>query len=171
MTAAWEQEALQANHYGVRVACLRFGLVLGKEEGLLKKMIPFFRCGLGTQLGSGKQWMSCIHIEDLAQLILWCLQEEKLSGIINAVMPAPITNKAFTKALAQAVDRSAFLTIPTWILRFFLGDSSHLLLDSQRVIPKRALEAGFQWKYPTIEGALKDFYSTPPQEKTASVIR
>lgn len=152
---AWEQEALQAEHYGVRVVCLRFGLVLGNDGGFLKKAVPFFCRGLGTQLGSGTQWMSCIHVEDLAQMILLCLQEEKLSGVINAVMPTPITNKDFTQTLAQTVHRSAFLQAPAWLLRFLLGDFSHLLLDSQRVTPKRALEAGFQWQYPTVEEALK----------------
>ncbi|MCX6958401.1 MAG: TIGR01777 family oxidoreductase [Verrucomicrobiae bacterium] len=151
---AWEQEALQAEHYGVRVVCLRFGLVLGNDGGFLKKAVPFFRRRLGTQLGSGTQWMSCIHVEDLTQMILWCLQEEKLSGIINAVMPTPITNKDFTQTLAQAVHRPAFLKAPAWLLRFLLGDFSRLLLDSQRVLPKRAMEAGFQWQYPTVEEAL-----------------
>lgn len=151
---AWEQEALQAEHYGIRVVCLRFGLVLGNDGGFLKKAIPFFRRRLGTQLGSGMQWMSCIHVNDLTQMILWCLQEEKAQGVINAVMPTPITNKDFTKALAQAVKRSAFLKIPAWLLHFLLGDFSHLLLDSQRVVPKRALEAGFQWQYPNVEEAL-----------------
>jgi uncharacterized protein (TIGR01777 family) len=153
---AWEQEALQAEHYGVRVICLRFGLVLGKEGGFLNKAVPFFRGRLGTQLGSGTQWMSCIHVEDLTQMILWCLQNEKLSGIINAVMPTPITNKDFTQSLAQAVHRSAFLKIPAWLLRFLLGDFSHLLLASQRVLPKRATEAGFQFQYSNIKEALKN---------------
>lgn len=153
---AWEEEALQAQQLGVRVVCLRFGLVLGSHGGFLNKAVPFFRCGLGTELGSGKQWMSCIHIDDLTRMIFWCLQEEKVSGIVNAVMPTPITNKDFTNALAQTVHRPAFLKIPAWALRFFLGDFSHLLLDSQRVIPQRALEAGFQWEYPNVEEALKN---------------
>ena len=154
---AWEREALEAEHYGVRVVCLRFGLVLGNDGGFLKKAVPFFRCRLGAQLGSGTQWMSCIHVEDLTQMILWCLQEEKLSGIINAVMPTPITNKDFTKTLAEAVHRPAFLKTPEWLLHFLLGNFSHLLLDSQRVLPKRATEAGFQFKYPSVEEALKNF--------------
>jgi len=152
---AWEQEAFQAEHYGVRVVCLRFGLVLGNDGGFLKKAVPFFRCGLGTQLGSGAQWMSCIHVEDLTQMILWCLQEEKIRGIVNAAMPTPITNQDFTKTLAHAVHRPAFLKIPAGLLQFFLGDFSHLLLDSQRVIPKRALEAGFPFRYPSVEEALR----------------
>lgn len=151
---AWEHEARQAERYGVRVVSLRFGLVLGKEGGFLKKALPFFRCGLGTQLGSGKQWMSCIHLEDLSRMILWCLQEEKLSGAINAVMPTPITNQAFTKTLAASLHRPTFLKIPAWAPRFFLGDFSHIFLDSQRVVPKRALKTGFQFQYQTAEEAL-----------------
>lgn len=151
---AWEQEACQAERYGVRVVSLRFGLVLGKEGGFLKKTLPFFCCGLGTQLGSGKQWMSCIHLEDLSRMILWCIQEEKLSGAINAVMPTPITNQDFTKTLAATLHRPAFLKIPESALRFSLGDFSHIFLDSQRVVPKRALETGFQFQYQTVEEAL-----------------
>ncbi len=154
---AWEEEALQAVRYGVRVVCLRFGLILGNNGGFLKKALPFFRYGLGTQLGNGQQWMSCIHLDDLTRMILWCLQEKKVKGIFNAVMPTPITNKDFTKALAQAVHRPAFLQVPAWILRSLLGNFSHLLLDSQRVIPKRALEAGFHFRYPTVGEALKNF--------------
>ncbi len=157
---AWEQEALQAERYGVRVICLRFGLVLGRNGGFLKKALPFFRCSLGTQFGSGQQWMSCIHIEDLVRMIFWCLQEEKVRGIFNAVMPTSITNKNFTKALAKTIHRPTFLKIPSWALRFFLGNFSHLLLDSQRVIPKRALEEGFQWKYSNVTEALESILQT-----------
>lgn len=155
VTSAWEEEARQAEKLGVRVVSLRFGLVLGKDGGFLKKALPFFRWGLGTELGNGRQWMSCIHIEDLVRLILWCFQEEKANGVFNAVMPTPIINHDFTKALAEAVHRPALLSVPAWILHLSLGDFSHLLLDSQRVIPKRALKAGFQFRYSTVEAALQ----------------
>lgn len=152
---AWEKEALQAERFGVRVICLRFGLVLGRDGGFLKKAYPFFSCGLGTQLGRGQQWMSCIQIEDLSQMIFWCLQNESVRGILNAVMPTPMTNQDFTQTLAAVLHRPAFLKIPAWALRFSLGNFSHLLLDSQRVIPKRAMELGFQWKYSNVEEALR----------------
>jgi uncharacterized protein (TIGR01777 family) len=151
---AWEKEALQAERYGVRVVCLRFGLVLGQGGGFLQKALTAFRYGLGAELGSGAQWMSCIHVEDLAQMIIWCLQEERVSGVINAVMPTPITHANFTQTLAQAVHRRAILKIPAWLLRLVLGEFSHLFLDSQRVLPKRALEEKFPFHYPTVEKAL-----------------
>ena len=101
--------------------------------------------------------MSCIHLDDLARMIFWCFKEEKMQGIFNATMPTPITNSNFTKTLAKILHRPALLKIPAWALRFFLRDFSHLFLDSQRVVPKRALDAGFQFQYPSTEEALKSF--------------
>lgn len=156
VAACWEHEALQATQYGVRVICLRFGLVLGKEGGFLKIALPFFRSFLGAQLGDGQQWMSCIHIDDLIRMILWCLEEKNVSGILNAVMPTPITNKDFTKRVAQSLGRPTFFPIPKWILHLVFRSFSHILLDSQRVIPRRAEEAGFLFQYPTLKAALQN---------------
>lgn len=152
----WEEEALQAQAYGVRVVLIRIGIVLGKNGGILPKIIPFFRCGLGSIVGSGNQKMSCIHVDDLARLILHCCDDEAICGPVNAVMPAPVTNYDFTKTMAAVLRRPVLLRMPAFFLRLTLGALSHLLLDSQHVIPKKALELGFQFQYPTLEDALKE---------------
>jgi uncharacterized protein (TIGR01777 family) len=154
VAAAWEQEALEAEKLGIRVVRLRIGTVMGLGGGALQKMLFPFRMGLGGRLGPGLQWMSWIHIEDLANMILFALRESTLRGVLNATSPHPVTNAEFTRALARAVNRPAVIPVPAFALRFLLGEMSEMLLGSQRAIPEAALRAGFEFQYPEIGAAL-----------------
>lgn len=145
-------EAAEASFPG-RTVMLRTGVVLG-HGGALRKMLPAFRLGGGGRLGDGQQWMSWIHIEDLINLYLFALENESLSGPVNAVAPASVTNREFTRALAKTLGVSAVLPIPRFMLKLIFGEMSCVLLDSQRVTPKRALESGFSFSYPEILPAL-----------------
>jgi len=154
LSAAWEREARAALDLGVRVACLRIGLVLGPGGGALKRMLLPFRLGLGGRLGSGRQWMSWIHVDDLTSLILFLLKESTVRGAFNAVSPHPVTNREFTRALAKTLRRPAFLPVPAMALKLAFGQMSEVILASQRVMPEAALRAGFRFDYPDIFGAL-----------------
>lgn len=152
----WEEEALKAEQYGVRVVLLRTGLVLGRHGGLMKRLRPLFCLGLGGKLGSGEQWMSCIEIHDFVRLALYCCHDESIKGPVNLVIPSPVTNAEFTETLADTVNRSAFFNIPEFLLRFMLGEFSSLLLSSQRILPNKALQLGFEFQYPTIRKSLEE---------------
>ena len=152
----WEEEAMKAERDGVRVVLLRTGIVLGREEGIMKLITPLFRSGLGGKLGSGNQWMSCIHVNDLVGLILHCCQNTSIRGPINAVMPHPITNADFTKTFGAILKRPTFLATPAMMLRLTLGELSTLLFNSQRVLPTKALKHGYHFQYSTVEEALKE---------------
>ncbi len=153
---AWEEEALKAEAYGVRVVLMRIGIVLGRNGTIMKLMIPLFRLGLGGVVGSGKQWMSCIHINDLVRLILQCCDDPSLCGPLNAVMPEPITNATFTKTLGTLLQKPTPCRIPAIALRILLGELSTLLLNSQRVLPQKATRHHYNFKYPTLEKALTE---------------
>lgn len=154
VSRAWEEEALKAEQYGVRVVCLRIGFVLG-QGGAMSLIKPVFLAGLGGRLGSGRQWMSCIALGDLARMVAESLRNESISGPMNAVMPEPVTNAEFTRAVADTLHRPSIFPAPSWALRLALGDLSHLLLDSQRIVPKRFGALGFPYRYPTLRAALK----------------
>jgi uncharacterized protein len=115
-----------------------------------------FKCGLGGRLGPGTQWISWIHLEDLCRLLLFGLDHEAVSGIINASAPNSVTNAEFTQTLARVVHRPALLPVPAFALQTLLGGFSAELLDSKRIIPRRAMEAGFAFKHPELEPALRD---------------
>lgn len=149
---AWEAEAMQVRN--ARVVILRIGLVLGREGGTMKRLLPVFRAGLGGRLGSGRQWMSCIHVEDVAGLALWAIGQENFDGPVNAVMPYPVTNADFTRLLARAVHRPAILPAPAFVLRAVLGEMASLLLDSSRVRPGVAEERGYHYEFADVEKAL-----------------
>ena len=151
---AWEAEAVKAQAMGVRVVRLRIGFVLGRDGGAMCLIKPVFRLGLGGRLGSGRQWMSCIEIADLAAMAMTCLHDESLSGPVNAVMPEPVTNAEFTKAAARATHRPALFPVPAFALRLALGDLSHLLLDSQRVAPKCLQQKGFSYRCRDVGAAM-----------------
>lgn len=151
----WEKGALEARAHGVRVAITRIGIVLGLGGGALAKMLPPFRLGAGGRLGSGRQWMSWIHAEDLVELLVTAASDARYEGVFNAVAPTAVTNRDFTRALARALRRPALLPAPAFALRLALGESANVLLTGQRVAPQRALELGFEFRYPTIETALE----------------
>jgi uncharacterized protein (TIGR01777 family) len=153
----WEAEALQAKSAGSRVALLRTGIVLSPEGGVLGKMLPTFRAGLGGKLGSGDQYLSWIHVSDHLRLIETILSDRRFEGPVNATSPAPVTNREFTKSLSRVLRRPAWFTVPGPALRLALGEMAEtLLLEGQRVLPKKALELSFEFRFPDLKQALKD---------------
>ncbi|WP_159912476.1 TIGR01777 family oxidoreductase [Pantoea sp. 18069] len=154
LCAAWEQEARQARQWGVRVALLRTAPVLAPQGGVLGRLLPPFRLGLGGRLGSGRQWMPWIHIDDMVALIDHLLRRDDCSGVFNACAPEAVRNLEFTRTLAHALHRPAVLPAPAWALRLALGEMSVLLLGGQRLSPRRTQAAGFEWRHPTLAPAL-----------------
>ncbi len=151
---AWEKEALAAEEAGVRVALARTGIVLG-DGGALAKMLTPFRLGAGGPLGNGKQWMPWIHVADMARLYLHAATTESIRGPMNAVAPNPVRNSEFTKALGRTLHRPAFMPAPYLGLRLLFGEFAKVLFASQRVLPKVALDTGFEFEYPEIGPALQ----------------
>jgi uncharacterized protein (TIGR01777 family) len=152
----WEKSARAAERLGMRVVMVRTGVVLGKGGGALSKMLPPFKAGVGGRLGSGKQWMPWIHIEDLARLIQFAVETASVKGPINGVAPNPVTNSDFTIALARALRRPAIFPVPLFAIRLLFGEMSEILTSSQRAVPKAALDAGFKFHHPEVYAALKD---------------
>jgi uncharacterized protein (TIGR01777 family) len=154
--ADWERATAPAIAAGVRVVELRTGLVLGKDGGMLSKLLLPFKLGVGGRVGSGRQWMSCIALDDYVELVRFCLSNETMSGPVNLSGPVPTTNEEFTKALASVLHRPALFPVPAVALKLVMGEmAENTLLASQRVIPKRALAAGFSFRLPTLDAALK----------------
>ncbi|HTD43681.1 MAG TPA: TIGR01777 family oxidoreductase [Bryobacteraceae bacterium] len=151
----WEREARSAEQFGVRVVPLRFGAVLGRGGGALKKILLPFRLGLGGRLGSGQQWMSWIHLDDLIALIGFAIESEQCKGVMNAVAPHPVTNDEFTHDLARALHRPAVFPVPEFGLKLLYGEMSQVILGSQRVVPEAALQAGFQFRFAELGPALR----------------
>jgi uncharacterized protein (TIGR01777 family) len=153
----WEAAARRASEAaGARVALVRIGFVLGKDGGGFPMLRTAFRFGLGGKLGSGQQWMSFVHVEDAVGLMIFLLENAVSRGPFNAVCPEPVRNADFTKAVGRALHRPTILPAPEAALRFALGEMSRLLLDSQRVLPKRTLEAGYIFRFPTLDSMLAD---------------
>jgi len=150
----WETAADPAIQAGIRIVHLRFGVVLG-PEGALKQMLPPFKFGLGAQLGSGRQWMSWVGLEDAIAAILFVLDRPELSGPINLVSPHPVTNSEFTKALGRQLGRPAFLSVPAFAMELIFGQmADEALLASIRVQPRKLIEAGFLFSQPNLDQAL-----------------
>ena len=152
----WEQEALRAQDKGARVIITRFGIVLGKNGGALGQMIPLFKYFLGGPLGSGRQWFSWVHMHDLAEAVIFLLSHKDISGPVNLCSPNPLRNKDLGDAIGKVLQRPSFMPTPGFMIRLILGEFGDVLLKGQRVIPQRLLEAGFKFRYPDIEEALKD---------------
>jgi len=150
----WEREAARAIELGVRVVQVRTGVVLSGEGGALQKMLAPFKLGLGGPLGSGKQWFPWIHIKDIVGIFRHSIVTSSLAGPVNGVAPEPVTNREFTRELARALHRPAFLPVPEMALRVLMGEMSAVLFGSQRVVPKAALASGYQFHYPLLESAL-----------------
>lgn len=149
----WEKEAAAAEAFGIRVAAIRVGIVLGLG-GALDQMLPAFRLGAGGRLGSGKQWMPWIHLDDLVSLYVFALENKSVRGGLNGSAPHPVTNRDFTAALAKAVSRPAIIPVPVFALKLMFGEMAQVMLASQRVIPEAATLAGFEFKFPRIGPAL-----------------
>ena len=154
----WEAAADAVSNLGVRLVKLRTGIVLGLG-GAIAKMLPIFQVGGGGKIGSGKQWFSWIHRDDLVELIIYALKNEQVSGALNATAPQPVTNEDFTVAFAKAIKRPAFLPVPAAALVLVFGEGATVLLDGQRVVPHKAEISKFAFKYPNIDTALSQIFA------------
>ena len=153
---AWERSTARLLIAGVKVAHLRFGMILSPQGGALARMLPIFRAGLGGRLGNGSQWMSWISLDDTIGTIEFCLTTRSLSGAYNAVAPNPVRNGDFTAVLAQVLKRPAVMPAPGFALRLLYGEMADaLLLSSQRVVPQRLEQAGFDFQHAKLFDALK----------------
>ncbi len=159
MAVEWETEALKAREKGSRVVITRFGIVLGKGGGALSQMVPLFRKLIGGPIGSGRQWFSWIHTEDLTQAFVFLLGRPEISGPVNLCSPNPIRNRDLAKALGKALKRPSFVPAPGFMIKLVLGEFGSVILEGQRVIPKRLLESGFVFRYFDIGKALENIVS------------
>ena len=156
LTREWEASAEPARQAGIRVVHLRFAVVLTPEAGALAKLLPVFRLGLGGRIGTGKQWMSWITLDDTIRAMLFTLDTPRLAGPVNVTSPQPLTNAQFTGALGSALGRPAVLPVPAFALRLALGQmADEALLSSARVVPAKLLEAGFRFGQPDVGNALR----------------
>jgi uncharacterized protein (TIGR01777 family) len=158
----WEDATLAASYAGVRTAIIRSGVVLGRGGGALAKMLLPFKLGMGGPLGSGKQWVSWVHIDDLISLFLFVLQNPNASGVFNGTAPRPVTMKEFSQSLGRALHRPAVFPVPAPILRLALGEVADILLTGQYVEPRRATEAGFRFQFVDIDKAMTDIFRREP---------
>lgn len=153
---AWEQAARVAEKAGVRVCLLRTGLVLSDDGGMLGRMLPPFRLGLGARIGDGRQWMSWIHIRDYVAIVLRLLRDDQARGPCNLTAPQPVTNAEFTRTLAAVLHRPAFFVIPAALLKLGMGESASLLLGGQRVLPGKLEAAQYGFQFGDLHAALSD---------------
>ena len=152
----WETEAQKADALGIRVVLVRIGLVLGLGGGLLTQVLPPFKMGVGGTLGSGRQWMSWIHVDDVVGIVLHALENEEIRGPLNATAPAPVRNAEFTKTLGAVLRRPTLLPVPTFGLRLMMGEFADFVVLSQNVLPEKTEVSGYQFRHRTLESALRD---------------
>lgn len=159
----WEREANAARDLGIRVVTVRVGIVLGEKGGALAKMLTPFYLGVGSPLGSGKQYMAWVHIDDLVGIMLLAARNEQVHGAVNGVSPHPVTNREFTKTLGRVLHRPTFFPpMPSFMLNLLFGEFGSILLHSQRCVPRAALNAGYQFQYSDLEPALQDILNRQP---------
>jgi uncharacterized protein (TIGR01777 family) len=153
----WEKEALKAHELGVRVVLLRTGIVLDKNEGALHKLLLPFRMFIGGPLGNGMQWFPWIHVRDEVNAILYAIEHEQINGPVNLAAPQSMRMIEFCNALGSVLRRPSWLPVPEFALRLMLGEMAEpLLFQGQKIIPKKLLESGFNFRYPNLENALQD---------------
>ena len=151
----WENEAMKAEKLGARVIRLRTGIVLGRGGGALAKMVPPFKFFIGGPLGSGKQWMPWVHIEDEVGLIIHLIENSQASGAVNATAPNPVTMKEFCRTLGLVLGRPSWAPVPAFALRIILGEMAEMLVTGQRAVPAAAEKFGYRFRYPDLEEALR----------------
>ncbi len=156
---AWEAACARAERFACRVVALRLGIVLGEGGGALQQMKTPFTFFVGGPIGDGQQWMSWIHRRDLSRLVLFAIDDERCRGPINAVAPHPVRMNTFAKALGKAMLRPSWLRVPAFALRFAVGEAAAVILQGQRVLPKRAREFGFDFEYPEVADALGEIFA------------
>src|SRR5580693_5752185 len=162
LTREWEAEALKAEAIGVRVVLARFGIILARDGGALPKMILPFRFFAGGRIGSGKQWMSWVTLEDVVEILRLALEHGEVRGPINVISPQPLQNVEFTKTLASALHRPALFPAPPFALRLALGEMADaLLLSSQRVLPHKLQQLGYHFLHPDLKNALVTILNAP----------
>lgn len=155
----WEQEAIEADKAGIRTVLARFGIILGAEDGALPRMAMPYKFGAGGKIGSGRQWMSWIHVKDVARAIRFATENESVEGPVNMTAPNPVQMNDLGKTLAKTLGRPHWLFVPKAALKIALGDMSTLVLDGQKVLPAKLLKAGFHFNFPLVRGALNDLYA------------
>jgi uncharacterized protein len=156
VTRAWEAAAHELDGTGVRLVIARSGQVLTPQGGMLKELLTPFRLGVGGPLAGGDQYVSWIHVDDEVGILLWALDDESVSGVVNASSPNPVTNKDFSKALGRAVNRPAIAPVPGFVLDLKFGrEFGRILRGGQRVVPKRTLELGYSFEHPELDEALE----------------
>jgi uncharacterized protein (TIGR01777 family) len=151
----WEKEALLANTKGVRVAVMRFGVILGKNGGAMSKLIPAFKMFVGGPLGDGNQWFPWLHIDDVLAAIVFVLEHQEVSGPLNFCAPNPIRNRQLAQTLGAVLRRPTVMPAPAFLIRLAMGEFGDLFLGSQRTVPDKLLSHGFSFQYPDIEGAIQ----------------
>jgi uncharacterized protein (TIGR01777 family) len=155
LCAEWEEEAKRASEFGMRVVLVRFGVILARHGGALPRMLLPFRVGVGGRLGSGKQWMSWLTLDDATGIVRFALENEAVVGPVNAVAPEPVRNADFTRILGKALHRPAIFPAPAFALRLALGEMAEaLLLSSQRAVPERLKHYGYRFRHPELPQAL-----------------
>jgi len=152
----WEKEALYAKSLGARVALLRFSVILGKDGGALARMLPAFKCFAGGPMGSGRQWFSWMHIQDLATAVEMILENKDMQGPINFCAPHPERNHTFARSLGKVLSRPAFIRIPAFVLKLIMGELGDVMLGSQRCVPQKLQQHGFEFRYPVLKNALEN---------------
>lgn len=152
---AWEESAATAKDHGIRTCSLRIGIVIGQGGGAMSKMLLPFKLGLGGRLGSGKQYMPWIHVDDVVGLARFCAENESCEGIFNATAPKPLSNYDFTKTLGRVLGRPTIFPAPAFMLKLALGEFAQVLLGSQNAVPKAALDKGYKFHYSELEKALR----------------
>lgn len=152
---AWEASARPAESLGVRVCYMRFGIVLGAGGGALERMLTPFKLGVGGPIGSGRQWLSWIHIDDVVKGAQFLMERSDLSGAFNFTAPHPVTMAEFARTLGRVLLRPSFVRTPAFVLRLMFGEMAESLLMGSRVLPKRLMEAGYRFRYPALENALR----------------
>ncbi|WP_088312032.1 TIGR01777 family oxidoreductase [Bacillus cereus] len=156
---SWEQEASKARSLGIRTIYARFGVILGPDGGALPKMLLPYQFYIGGTVGSGKQWLSWIHIDDVASMIDFIIHKEEIDGPLNITAPDPIRMKEFGETIATIMKKPHWLPIPSFMLHALLGEMSILVLEGQRVLPSKAIEHGYLYTFPTIDHALQNILS------------
>ncbi len=152
----WEREAMEAGKKGIRVAITRFGVVLGKNGGAMEKMIPAFKSFLGGSLGSGNQWFSWIHVDDIVHASMFIMKHPQIEGVFNFTAPEPIRNIDFAKSLGKVLKRPAVMPAPAFMIRLFAGEFGETLLNSCRAIPEKLIKSGYEFRYPNLTKTLEN---------------
>ena len=168
LCVGWEAAAVRAEDLGVRVVRVRMGVVMGRGGGALKFLLPLFSKGLGGPLGNGQQWMSWIHLEDLVQVMMAALHDDRFRGAVNAVAPDSVRNGRFSEELAASVGSTARMAVPGVLLRLGMGHASSMLLNSSRVDDKTLRAMDFEFLYPTLRSALREITDSEVSERGQS---